>query len=251
MRKHNCKIESRIFDCEEFLYKEWSVYQPLQRRGSIDEESIESLRTSAYFTANTNVFNVAKLEELKEINPRSSKDEKAYQKQLKGKAFTEAVIAILKEHESGKVYMDFSKFSAALKKILNDIDGMTASRLKSIAMELSVMDKTAVVQKDRKGNVLIDPTTKDSEIIRLNQDADEYMKAEVLPHIPDAIYFYDFDEKKKPSATNKEKLGAEFPFTRYFYEYHEPEKADDLLTEFMALEKKLTADIADLQEDKI
>lgn len=250
-RKHDCKIESRIFDREEFLYKEWAVYQPLQRRGAIDEESIESLRTSAYFTANTNVFNEAKFEELEETNPRSSKDEKAYQKQLKGKTFTEAVIAALKEHESDKVYMDFSKFSAALKKILNDIDGMTASRLKSIAMELSVMDKNAVVQKDRKGNVLIDPTTKDSEIIRLNQDADEYMKAEVIPHIPDAIYFYDYDEKKKPSATNKEKLGAEFPFTRYFYEYHEPEKADDLFTEFMDLEKELSTEIADLQEDSI
>lgn len=250
-RKHDCKIESRIFDREEFLYKEWSVYQPLQRRGAIDEESIEALRTSAYFTANTNVFNEAKLEELEETNPRSSKDEKAYQKQLKGKAFTEAVITTLKEHESDKVYMDFAKFSAALKKILNDIDGMTASRLNSIAMELSVMDKSAVVQKDRKGNVLIDPTTKDSEIIRLNQDADEYMKAEVLPHIPDAIYFYDFDENKKASATNKEKLGAEFPFTRYFYEYHEPEKADDLLSEFMDLEKELSTEIADLQEDGI
>lgn len=250
-RKHDCKIESRIFDREEFLYKEWSVYQPLQRRGSIDEDSIEALRTSVYFTANTNVFNEAKLEELEETNPRSSKDEKAYQKQLKGKAFTEAVIAALKENESDKVYMDFSKFSAALKKILNDIDGMTASRLNSIAMELSVMDKAAVVQKDRKGNVLIDPTTKDSEIIRLNQDADEYMKAEVLPHIPDAIYFYDFDESKKPSATTKEKLGAEFPFTRYFYEYHEPEKADDLLSEFMDLEKELSIEIADLQEDGI
>ena len=250
-RKHDCKIESRIFDREEFLYKEWSVYQPLQRRGAIDEESIEALRTSAYFTANTNVFNEAKLEELEETNPRSSKDEKAYQKQLKGKAFTEAVIAALKEHKSDKVYMDFSKFSAALKKILNEIDGMTASRLNSIAMELSVMDKSAVVQKDRKGNVLIDPTTKDSEIIRLNQDADEYMKAEVLPHIPDAIYFYDFDEHKKASATNKEKLGAEFPFTRYFYEYHEPEKADDLLSEFMDLEKELSTEIADLQEEGI
>ena len=246
-RKHDCKIESRIFDREEFLYKEWAVYQPLQRRGVIEEESIESLRTSAYFTANTNVFNEAKFEELEETNPRSSKDEKAYQKQLKGKTFTEAVIAALKEHESDKVYMDFSKFSAALKKILNDIDGMTASRLNSIAMELSVMDKTAVVQKDRKGNVLIDPTTKDSEIIRLNQDADEYMKTEVLPHIPDAMYMYEFDENKPESTTNKEKLGAEFPFTRYFYEYHEPEKADDLLTQFMELEKSLSAKIDDLQ----
>lgn len=43
-----------------------------------------------------------------------------------------------------------------------------------------------------------------------------------LPHIPDAIYYYDFDENKKASATNKEKLGAEIPFTRYFYHYEAP-----------------------------
>lgn len=115
-RKHDCVIESRIFDREEFLYKEWSVYQPLQRRGTISEASIETLHTSAYFTANTNVFNEAKFEELEQTNPRSSADEKAYKKQVNGKKFTEDVIAALKQHESDKVYDDFSKFVVALKK---------------------------------------------------------------------------------------------------------------------------------------
>ena len=246
-RKHDCVIESRIFDREEFLYKEWSVYQPLQRRGTISEASIETLHTSAYFTANTNVFNEAKFEELEQTNPRSSADEKAYKKQVNGKKFTEDVIAALKQHESDKVYDDFSKFVVALKKILTDVDGLSPSRLNRIAMELSELDKTAVVQKDKRGHVLIDPTTKDTEIIRLNQDAEEYMQAEVFPHIPDAMYMYEFDENKPESTTNKEKLGAEFPFTRYFYEYHEPEKADDLLAQFMELEKSLSAKIDDLQ----
>lgn len=95
-------------------------------------------------------------------------------------------------------------------------------------MELSVIDKTAVVQKDKKGCVVIDPTTKDTELIRLNQDVDAYMQAEVLPHIPDAIYLYDFDENKAESATNKQRIGADFPFTRYFYEYKPSQKAEDL-----------------------
>ena len=73
------------------------------------------------------------------------------------------------------------------------------------------------------------------------------MQAGGLPHIPDAMYMYEFDENKAESATNKERLGAEFPFTRYFYEYHEPEKADDLLAQFMELEKSLSAKIGDLQ----
>lgn len=247
-RKHDCVIESRIFDRDEFLYKEWSVYQPLQRRGIINAASIEALRTSAYFTANTNVFNEAKFEELEQTNPRSADDEKAYKKQLKGREFTAAVIEALKKHQSDTGYNDFSKFVAVLKKALAEVDGLSDSRLNGIAMELSVIDKTAVVQKDKKGHVMIDPTTKDTEIIRLNQNVAEYMTAEVLPHIPDAIYRYEFDPKKAESATNKERLGADFPFTRYFYEYREPEKADDLLAQFMALEETLSAKIAALQK---
>lgn len=87
-----------------------------------------------------------------------------------------------------------------------------------------------------------------NNIIRLNQDVKAYMDAEVFPHIPDAIYCYEFDEKKAESATNKERLGAEFPFTRYFYEYREPEKADDLLAQFMELEASLSEKIAALQK---
>lgn len=109
-RKHDCVIESKIFDCEEFLYREWSVYQPLQRSGAINTTTIEALRDSAYFTANTNIFNAAKFEELEQTNPRSDANEKAYQKQLKGRAFTEAVINALTAHISDTVYNDFSKF---------------------------------------------------------------------------------------------------------------------------------------------
>lgn len=247
-RKHDCIIESRIFEREEFLYKEWSVYQPLQRRGIISKDSIEALRTSAYFTANTNVFNKAKFEELEQTDPRSAANEKAYQKQIKGKKYTEDVISVLKKHESDMVYKDFSTFLTVLKKLLADIDGMSASRLNGIAMELSVIDKTAVIQKDKKGKVLLDPTTKDTEIIRLNQDVKEYMKIEVIPHIPDAVYMYEFDENKAESTSNKERLGAEFPFTRYFYEYREPENADALLSQFMDLEKSLSDKIAALQK---
>lgn len=75
------------------------------------------------------------------------------------------------------------------------------------------------------------------------------MKAEVYPHVPDAIWRYEFDENKAVSAQNKERLGAEFPFTRFFYEYHEPEKSDELLAEFMEIEKGLAAKIAALNEE--
>jgi len=246
-RKHECRIESRIFERDEFLYREWAVYQPLQRRGAINAESIEELRNSAYFTANSNIFNGAVFEELEQTNPRDGKAEKQYQKMLRGRVFTSAVIEQLKKFESDEVFDDYSKFESRLKQILSGIEGYSASRLTGIAMTMSVIDKTAVVQKDRKGNVIIDPTTKDTELIRMNQDEEVYMKAEVYPYVPDAIYRYEFDPNKTENASNRDRKGAEFPFVRYFYEYNVPSDSQDLLDEFHQLGSELQAEIQSLK----
>lgn len=235
--------ESKFFSVEEFLYKEYAVYEPLQRTGYFDLEHIEELERSDHFTSNSHIFNESEFEELKELNPRDKEQEKKYQKYLKGQKYTQNVISTLKQNISNEPINDFSKFEKKLKSILNEVDDLSASRLSNIAIELSEIDKTAVVQKDAKGNIKLDPTTKDTEIIKLSQDVDEYFEKEVLPHVPDAIYFYDFDENKKVSSTNKEKLGAEIPFTRYFYEYVAPQKSEDLLKEFLDIEVSVSNEI--------
>ena len=236
----------KIFDNEEFMYKEYAVYQPLQRRGAISASTVSALKSSVTFTANAHIFNEADYETLLETDPREGDDEKKFQKLLKGKKFTEEVIATLEEHTDETEYDDFGEFVQKLKEIIGDIEGITPSRLNSIAMEMSVIDKAAVVQKDRKGNIITDPTTKDTEIIGLRIDVEEYFKREVYPHVPDAVYAYEYDGNKKVSSTNKEKLGAEFPFTRYFYEYIAPEKADDLLAKFSEIERGLSEKVATL-----
>lgn len=233
----------KIFPNEEFMYKEYAVYQPLQRRAALNAESIEKLRTSAYFSSNSSIFNESDFEELKEMNPRSAADEKKYQKYIKGQKFVADIISILETNTSDKVYTDYAKFEQYLKSLISDVEGYSASRLTGIAMILSKMDKTAVVQKDRKGKVVLDPTTKDTEIIKLTKDVEEYFTEEVYPHVPDAKWFYEYDPTKKESANNKEKKGAEFPFTRFFYEYKAPESADDLLAQFMELEASLAEKI--------
>lgn len=241
----------KIFSNEEFMYKEYAVFQPLQRTGSLSAENIESLKSSTLFIANANIFNESEYEELLEISPRSAADEKKFKKYQKGKAFTEMVTSALSQNVDDMEYKDYSKFCKVLKKLLGEIDGMTDSRLATIARELSVMDKTAIVQKDKKGHPLPDPTTKDSELIGLSQNVSDYFAAEVFPHVPDAMYTYEYDPKKKTSPSNKERLGAEFPFTRFFYEYKEPEKADDLLKQFMNLEKSLVDKVAELCESEV
>lgn len=177
------------------------------------------------------------------MNPRNPEEEKKYQKYLKGKKYTDDVIYAFKENASDKHYDDLSKFQDLLKNMLKDIDGHSASRLNNILFELTEIDKNAVIQKNRKGIIELDTTTKDTEIIKLSQNVEEYFNKEVLPHVPDAIYFYDYDENKKNS---KEKLGAEIPFTKYFYEYQELEKSEKLLEEFFKIEKDLSNSLLDL-----
>jgi type I restriction enzyme M protein len=229
----------KIFDNEEFMYKEYAVYQPLQRSATLSSETVEKLKTSVYFTANAHLFNEADYEELLEMNPRDAKSEKKYKKFAKGKKFIEAVITILEDNTDSSQYNDYAKFIGRLKSLLGKVVDMTPSKLNSIAMEMSVMDKTAVIQKDKNDEIIPDPTTKDIEIIGLQIDVEEYFKREVYPHVPDAIYY---DENK---------IGAEFPFTRHFYEYQPPEKADDLLAEFINIEKGLMAKISALNGGKI
>lgn len=243
----NCKI----FPNEEFMYKEYVVYQPLQRTGRLDLEAIEELEKSDLFTQNSNIFNQIEFEELIEMNPRDKDCEKKYQKYINGQKFTKEVINLLKKNATNDRFNDYSVFEKKIKSILRNVEGYSDSRLGNICLELSEIDKKAIVQKDNKGKVKIDTTTKDSEIIKLSQDVDDYFEKEVLPHIPDAIYFYDFDENKKISSTNKEKLGAEIPFTRYFYKYVAPESSDKLLSEFFELEKELADDISNLLKSEV
>lgn len=238
---------SKIYDNEEFLYKEYAVYQPLQRKGAITVTSISALKKSSYFTSNSNIFNESEFEELSEMNPRSSADEKKYKKYLKGKKFIASVIEALEKNISDKEYIDYSKFKTVLKKILVGIEGCTASRLDKIAEELSLIDKTAVIQKDKKGIAIPDPTTKDTEIVKYSEPEEVYFKREVLPHIPDAIWFFEENLSAKNPVV---KTGAEFPFTRYFYEYKTPEKSKDLLDKFMMIEKSITTKITSLNESE-
>ena len=117
--------------------------------------------------------------------------------------------------------------------------------LGKIADGLSVMDKSAVIQCDRKGNMLYDKETKDAEIVKWEESIEDYMTREVLPHIPDAVAFFEEDlSKKKPVI----KTGAEIPFTRYFYKYQQPVPSEELEAKFMELERLMSERVARLFE---
>lgn len=129
-----------------------------------------------------------------------------------------------------------------LENILTDVNS-TKKDLEKIAMGLSEMDKTAEIHRDKKGNIVYDPETKDTEIVPYKEKIDDYMAKEVLPHVPDAKAFFEEDlTKKKPVI----KTGAEIPFTRYFYKYQAPTSSEILANQFIELEKSINQRINNL-----
>ena len=105
------------------------------------------------------------------------------------------------------------------------------------------MDKKAKIQRDRKGNVIYDKETKDTELVNIQEDIDTYMAREVLPHVPDAVAFFEENlSAKKPVI----KTGAEIPFTRYFYKYQTIATSDELEQAFVKLEESIDARIKKL-----
>ncbi|REE25650.1 type I restriction enzyme M protein [Winogradskyella pacifica] len=87
--------------------------------------------------------------------------------------------------------------------------------------------KNGKVVKDNKGNPKPDAKLRDTENIPLKEDIENYMKREVLPHVPDAW----IDEKK----TN---VGYEINFTKYFYQYKPLRSLADIKKDILALEEE-------------
>ena len=72
---------------------------------------------------------------------------------------------------------------------------------------------------------------------------EEYMAREVLPHIPDAVWFFEENAKKGTVKT-----GAEIPFTRYFFKYQRPETMEALQAKIMESQGEIGKDLDELFE---
>lgn len=229
----------KIYDNKEFIYREYTVMQPLQRSYAITTERIQSLLsmgTLSYF------FDEFKVEELQNMEELTGKDLKKLEFYQNNQPIYNAIIATLEAAISDTIYNSPKEFMPVLTKILADV--VTDKKLiEKIADGLSVMDKKAEIQKDKKGNIIYDKETKDTEIVKIEEPIERYMAREVLPHIPDAQWFFEENlSAKKPVV----KTGAEIPFTRYFYKYQQPGMSEELENKFMELELSVSARVAAL-----
>ena len=254
----------KIFKNTEFIYREYTVMQPLQRSYSITEKSIENLIQKNVLSS---LWDEAKVQELEDLGVTiDAKDKKNLDAYYETKPLYEEIIEKLKDNISEEKYLSPEPFETVVANILKDInldvllkdrngkklDGKEKEKkdkekrkalITKVVEGLSVMDKTAEIQKDKKGDILYDTETKDSEIVKWDEDINDYMKREVLPHVPDAKWFWEENPNAKKPVV---KTGAEIPFTRYFYKYQAPTPSDELLSQIKDLESSINERMATL-----
>lgn len=85
-----------------------------------------------------------------------------------------------------------------------------------------------LITKGSKNQPVADASKRDFENVPLTEDIDSYFAREVKPYNPEA-----WIEKSKT------KVGYEIPFTRYFYKYEAPEKAEVIAERITNHEKEI------------
>ena len=220
----------KIFDNTEFMYREYAVMQPLQRSYAINEERIENMLQKGMLN---NLYDEAKVIELEEKGTTiSDKEQKKLDAFYSNKTMYDNILNALRNANYKNKYLSQVEFMPILNDVLNGICN-DKKLIEKIAIGLSVMDKEAEIQVDKKGNIIYDKESKDAEIVKYNEHIEDYMAREVLPHVPDAKWFWEENLNKKTPVV---KTGAEIPFTRYFYKYQTPTPSDDLMKKFLELD---------------
>lgn len=139
-----------------------------------------------------------------------------------------------KEHidEITKIYGDFIE-SKASKIFENEYFGY-----RKVTVLQPELDENGNIVTNKKGELVPNKELTDIETIPLIEDTKEYMECEVNPFAPNAW----IDD-------NKTKVGYEISFTKYFYEYKEPRKTEEIMKEILELDAKLDGVLKELRDE--
>ncbi|MGW9381558.1 type I restriction-modification system subunit M [Streptomyces albidoflavus] len=196
--QHPLHGKVKIFANEDFGYQRITVERPLKLRFEVTEETLAALAEAKP---------VAKLERSEE--------------------FVSAVRTLL-----GSSWTTKSEAFIALKDAVVAA-GLTwpsgAPFAKAVRETIGVRDSEGEVQKI-KGAPEPDTDLRDYENVPLGEDVEDYLKREVLPHVPDAWIDH-----------TKTKIGYEIPFTRHFYVYTPPRPLAEIDAELKSLEAEIQA----------
>ncbi len=137
-----------------------------------------------------------------------------------------------------EIVTDRAAFSETLKGLFQAEEiNIPAPLFKAIMTALSSRDEEAEICRDAKGNPEPAPELRDYENVPLKEDIEEYMKREVLPHVPDAWIDH-----------TKTKIGYEINFNRYFYKYTSPRPLDEIESDLKKIEQEIAGMLAEVTE---
>jgi type I restriction enzyme M protein len=195
----------KVFRNEDFGYRRITVERPLKLRFEVTEETLAAITASKPIARVTDAEAFA-----------------AALRPLVGKSWTaksdawidlkDAVVA------AGLLWPKGAPFGKALREAVG------------------VRDPEGEVQRV-KGEPEPDPELRDYENVPLDEDVEEYLRREVLPHVPDAWIDH-----------SKTKIGYEIPFTRHFYVYKPPRPLAEIDAELKELETEIQALLGEVTE---
>lgn len=225
----------KIFDYEDFKYRKVTVERPLRLAYEITDESLQRLKEDKKFM---------ELASSKKKDPAKAKEDIE-----KGEKKQKQILAALEPlKEKGKLNSDHQFFTAIDKalpfklskgqiKMLRDVLGEKDEEAQEVFDNpLEENDQTGAVHT-WEVKPLYDSDLRDSENIPWKQDVDEYFATEVLPFAPDAWM-----------DREKDKIGYEIPFTKYFYEYKPLRDLDKIMADINALEEETDDLLEEIKE---
>ncbi len=210
---------SKVLDNEDLGYRKITVERPLRLNFQASPERIARIEEENTF---------------QKLADSRKKNEAAKQKEIEaGKKRQQEIRAMLEKlrEETGEtLFKDRKEFIKLLKRLDREETGvkLKSSELKAVLSALGERDETAEVCRDGKGNPEPDTDLRDTEVVPLKEDVEEYFEREVRPHVPDAW----IDESKT-------KVGYELPLTRHFYNYEPPRPLEEIDADLKELEKRI------------
>lgn len=213
--------ESKIFNNEDFGYREITIESPLKLNFKIDDERIERVKEERTF------LNLA----------TSRKKGQAGEEEIQaGQRLQKDIIKVLEESKEEILHKNQRSFEKKIKNIFKSREiPLKAPILKSILSGLSEKDESAEPVKGSNGKIQPDTSLRDTERVPLTEDIDVYFAKEVEPYNPESW----IDESRT-------KIGYEIPFTRHFYKYIPPEKTEILEKELLEIEEDLVKSLKEL-----
>uniref|UniRef100_A0A2A4YYU0 site-specific DNA-methyltransferase (adenine-specific) n=1 Tax=OCS116 cluster bacterium TaxID=2030921 RepID=A0A2A4YYU0_9PROT len=197
---------SKIFDTEDFAYREVRIERPLKLNFHVSNERIKLLKQMRAFI---------KLSQEVQEN----------------------IIERLTSNISNEMFKSREIFDERFKNAFKDAEFKIAAPLKkAIFNALSEKDDTADICKNAKGHAEPDNDLRDHELIPLKENWKKYVKREVIPFIPEAWV----DEKHIDPIDKKiGRIGYEINFNRYFYKYVPPRPVAEINAELKLLESDI------------